>query len=33
VDHSKFSRAFGDHATPHREAARKTIAWYQKYIH
>jgi nucleoside-diphosphate-sugar epimerase len=33
VDHNKFSRAFGDHATPHREAARKTIAWYQKYIH
>jgi nucleoside-diphosphate-sugar epimerase len=33
VDHTKFSRAFGDHATPHREAARKTIAWYQKYIH
>ncbi len=32
VDHSKFSRAFGDHATPHREAVRRTIAWYRKHF-
>lgn len=32
VDHSKFSRAFGDHATPHREAVRKTIAWYRNHF-
>jgi nucleoside-diphosphate-sugar epimerase len=28
VDHSKFERAFGNCATPEREAIRKTLAWY-----
>ena len=29
VDSSKFERAFGERATPHREAIRQTIEWYQ----
>lgn len=29
VDHSKFERAFGNIATPHREAVRQTLAWYK----
>lgn len=32
VDHSKYARAFGDHATPHREAVRQTIDWYRKWM-
>lgn len=28
VDHSDFARAFGDHATPLREAIRDTVRWY-----
>ncbi|MDZ4716999.1 MAG: NAD-dependent epimerase/dehydratase family protein [Roseiflexaceae bacterium] len=28
VDHSKFERAFGNCATPEREAIRRTLAWY-----
>jgi hypothetical protein len=32
VDCSKFVRAFGDIATTHREALRKTIAWYRHYL-
>ncbi|PZV12268.1 MAG: NAD-dependent dehydratase [Pseudanabaena sp.] len=32
VDSSKFVRAFGDIATPHREAIRNTIAWYRQYL-
>jgi len=28
VDHSRFARAFGDHATPLREAVRRTVRWY-----
>ena len=28
VDHSRFARAFGDHATPLREAVRETVRWY-----
>jgi nucleoside-diphosphate-sugar epimerase len=28
VDHSSFARAFGDHATPLREAIRETVRWY-----
>jgi hypothetical protein len=32
VDSSKFVNAFGDIATPHREAIRNTIAWYQQYL-
>lgn len=30
VDHSKYARAFGDHATPLPEAIRQTVAWYRK---
>jgi nucleoside-diphosphate-sugar epimerase len=33
VDSSKFVRAFGDIATPHREAARKTLDWYKANSH
>lgn len=29
VDHSKFERAFGAEPTPHREAIRRTLAWYR----
>lgn len=29
VDHSKFERAFGSIATPHREAVRKTLEWFK----
>jgi nucleoside-diphosphate-sugar epimerase len=32
VDHSKFARAFGDHATPHIDAVRETIAWYRSHF-
>lgn len=32
VDSSKFVKAFGDIATPHREAIRNTITWYQQYL-
>ena len=27
VDHSVFTQAFGDHATPLREAIRQTVHW------
>ena len=30
VDHSKFEQAFGNHATPLREAIRTTVAWYRQ---
>ncbi len=29
VDHSAFAQAFGDHATPLREAIRSTVWWYR----
>lgn len=29
VDHSKFAAAFGDHATPLREAVQKTVDWFR----
>jgi len=32
VDHSEFTRAFGDHATPHIDAVRETIAWYRSHF-
>jgi nucleoside-diphosphate-sugar epimerase len=32
VDSTKFIQAFGDIATPHREALRRTIAWYRHYL-
>jgi hypothetical protein len=32
VDHSNFVAAFGNHATPHREAIRATIAWYREHL-
>ncbi len=31
VDNSKFVAAFGDHATPHAEAIRRTLAWYKEH--
>jgi nucleoside-diphosphate-sugar epimerase len=30
VDHSDFTRSFGDHATPLREAIRRTVRWYRE---
>jgi nucleoside-diphosphate-sugar epimerase len=30
VDHSKYARAFGDHATPLPEALRRTLDWYSR---
>ena len=30
VDHSDFTRTFGDHATPLGEAVRKTVRWYRE---
>jgi nucleoside-diphosphate-sugar epimerase len=30
LDHSKFERAFGNHATPLREAIRTTVAWFRQ---
>ncbi len=32
VDDSQFKRAFGDHATPLRDAIRATVAWYRQYL-
>jgi nucleoside-diphosphate-sugar epimerase len=32
VDHSKFTRAFGNHATPHIDAVQETIAWYRTHF-
>ena len=29
VDHSRFERAFGARTTPHAEAVRRTVEWYQ----
>lgn len=29
VDHSKFTRAFGDHATPLHESVAQTVAWFR----
>lgn len=29
VDNSKFVNAFGDYATPHREAVRQTLTWFK----
>jgi nucleoside-diphosphate-sugar epimerase len=31
VDHSAYKEAFGDHATPLREAIRATVQWYRAY--
>jgi nucleoside-diphosphate-sugar epimerase len=30
VDHHKFEQAFGNHATPLREAIRNTLAWFKQ---
>lgn len=30
VDHGKYERAFGNHATPHREAIRQTLDWFRQ---
>ena len=30
VDHGKYERAFGNHATPLRQAVRETLAWYRE---
>jgi nucleoside-diphosphate-sugar epimerase len=32
VDHSRFERAFGATVTPHAEAVRRTVAWYQQHL-
>jgi nucleoside-diphosphate-sugar epimerase len=32
VDHSQFVQAFGNHATPHQEAIRATVAWYREHL-
>jgi nucleoside-diphosphate-sugar epimerase len=32
VDSSKFINAFGDIATPHKEAARATVTWYRTHL-
>ena len=32
MDHSKFARPFGDIATPHREAVKRTVAWYREWV-
>ena len=29
VDHSKFEKAFGEHATPLKEAIADTVRWYR----
>jgi len=31
VDHSKYERAFGVDVTPHREAVRRTVAWFKEH--
>jgi nucleoside-diphosphate-sugar epimerase len=31
VDHSDFTRTFGDHATPLGEAVRETVRWYREH--
>jgi nucleoside-diphosphate-sugar epimerase len=31
MDSSKFTRAFGGHFTPHREAIKQTVAWYRRH--
>ena len=31
VDHSDFTRTFGDHATPLREAVRETVRWHREH--
>jgi len=33
VDHRKYARTFGDHATPLQESLRQTIAWYRAHRH
>jgi nucleoside-diphosphate-sugar epimerase len=30
VDDSRFERAFGEHATPLREAIKRTVRWYRE---
>jgi nucleoside-diphosphate-sugar epimerase len=30
VDHSKFEEAFGEQATPLREAIQRTVRWYRE---
>lgn len=32
VDHSKFERVFGNHATPHETGLRQTVEWYKKHL-
>jgi len=32
MDHGKFTRAFGSHPTPHRDAIRQTLEWYRAYL-
>ena len=30
IDSNKYQKAFGNHTTPHREAIRQTLAWFQQ---
>jgi nucleoside-diphosphate-sugar epimerase len=32
VDDSQYKRAFGNHATPHPDAIRATVAWYRQHL-
>ena len=32
LDHSKYARAFGDHATPLNEAIRATVNWFRQQV-
>jgi hypothetical protein len=33
VDHSRFERTFGNHATPLQEALHTMVEWFRKYEH
>lgn len=33
VDHGKYAKLFGNHATPLRAAIRQTLAWYRDHLH
>jgi nucleoside-diphosphate-sugar epimerase len=32
VDSSKFTKAFGDHATPLEQSLSETITWYRQFL-
>jgi hypothetical protein len=31
VSHEKYAKAFGDDSTPHREAVKTTLAWFESH--